>query len=74
MSVYIPNMASLQSTMWLEALVYIYLSLSAYAPEQICLSHHRYVYATVPILCSTCRPHFTAHINKKKTATLITML
>ena len=42
-SMYLPHMNSLQSTMWSKALVYIHFTLLAYAPEEICLPHHTYV-------------------------------
>ena len=47
MSVYVPHMHSLQSTMWPETLVYIHFTLLAYAPQQMCLPLH--VYCTLHI-------------------------
>ena len=40
MSVYMCHMDSLQSTMRQQTLIYIYFTLLAYIPEQICLPHY----------------------------------
>ena len=43
LSVYMPHMNLLQSTMWLGTLVYIHVTLLKHASEKICLPHHTYI-------------------------------
>ena len=47
MSIYMPHMTSMQSTIWPGTMVYIHFTLLPYATEQLCLSH------------CTCMSHYT---------------
>ena len=72
MSVYVPHMNSLQSTVWPEACIYIYQYWHMLINKYAC--HITNVYPTVLILYPACRAHNTAHVSKRKQmATLITM-
>ena len=57
-SVSIHHIISLQSTMWQEALVYMYFTLLAYASEQICLPHC--IYICVPLYHHCSLHNFTS--------------
>ena len=69
MSIYIPLMNSLQSTMSPQVLVYIHFTLLAYASEHIYLSHQKFmshctgniVYMKTPQYCATMNWNFMYH-------------
>ena len=70
MSIYMPHINSLQSTMWSGTLVYIHLTLLAYASEQIFLQHCTYVPIAL-VLLPTYRPHISTHKTKKNKKMLL---
>ena len=62
-SIYMQYINSVPSTMWPGALIYIYYTLLAYAPEQICLPYCTYMsHCTSNIVCI--QTHITAHIKQ----------
>ena len=63
LSVYMPHMNPLQSTMWPGTLIYIHFILLEFASEQICHTVHLCTIA-LP-LSSTYRPHSTLHVGYK---------
>ena len=62
MSVYIPHMNLMQSLISPQTLAYIHVTIIAYAPEQICLSHHTWMSNG-----TNCRCCITAHTSQNKT-------
>ena len=65
LSAYMYHINPMQSTMWPEALTYIYFTLLAYTPEQYA-SNITYICPTAMLLWYTYRPYITVHTSPKK--------
>ena len=58
MSVYILHISSLQSKLQPGALLEIHFTLFAYAPKQICLSHHTFMFHCINTVFYMQIPHY----------------